>query len=127
MANWCPEGFGGRLAATLRSHRAPQATGPVAPCEWGTYGHVRRKLGGQLVLAIEPGSVDLVGASIDAALAHLEQHLGPLVAAKAELDPQRYDDLRDELRALVEELDVGEGETRVAAPYLLVIGHKPRP
>jgi SAM-dependent methyltransferase len=127
MANWCPEGFGGRLAATLHSHRhAPQSDGPVALGEWGTHGHVRRRLGGQLVLAIEPGSVDLVFASVDAMLAHHEAHLGPLVAAKAELEPQRYEALRDELRALMEELDVGEGETRIVAPYLLVVGHKPR-
>ena len=125
MANWCPDGFPGRVLNTLREYLPSPAGETVALTEWGTHGHLRRRLGGQLVLAIEPGSVDLVFESPDAMLAHYEENLAPLVGAKAQLEPQRYDELRDALRALIEELDAGEGETRVAATYLLVIGHKP--
>ena len=122
MANWCPESLPGRLSAMLHGKLAPGETGPT---EWGTHGHVRRRLGGQLVLAIEPLSVDLVFESVDAMLAHYEANYGPLVTARAEFEPQRYEDLRKELRAWMEELDAGDGETRVTASYLLVVGHKP--
>jgi len=127
MANWCPGSFPARLATMLRDHRQPETISAVSPAQWGTHGHVRRRLGGQLVLAIEPGSVDLVFASADAMLEHYEANFGPLVVAKAELDPQLYENLRRKLRAWIEELDAGEGETRVRASYLLVIGHKPEP
>jgi SAM-dependent methyltransferase len=123
MANWSPDGFGGRLWDLVLG--AGDATNPVAASEWGTYGHVRRTLGGQLVLAIEPHSVDVVFASADAMLAALERDLGPLVVAKADLEPARYEELRSALRALIGEFDGGDGETRIAAEYKLVIGHKP--
>ena len=45
--------------------------------------------------------------------------------ARRECDPQLYDNLRRELRAWIEEADKGEGETRITASYLLVVGHKP--
>jgi SAM-dependent methyltransferase len=127
MANWCPEALPARLTAMLRRHQPAEALSEVAPSEWGTHGHVRRTLGGELVLAIEPASVDLLFASPDALLEHYEEHFGPLVLARREIDPQLYQNLRRELLAWIEELDVGEGETRIPAPYLLVIGHKPVP
>jgi SAM-dependent methyltransferase len=125
MANWCPESLPGRLSAMLRAHLPAEALTSSAPNEWGTHGHIRRELGGQLVLAIEPSSVDLVFESVDAMLEHYEQSFGPLVVAKEDLDPQLYANLRRELRAWMEEHDCGDGETRVPASYLLVIGHKP--
>jgi len=125
IAAWRPESLPGRLSAMLRSHLPAEALSASAPNEWGTHGHVRRTLGGQLVLAIEPAVVELVDESVDALLAHYEESFGPLVIAKADIDPQLYDNLRRELRAWIEELDSGDGETRVPAPYLLIIGHKP--
>lgn len=123
MANWSPDGFAGRLSAIARSSGSDD--GADAPTQWGTHGHVRRRLGGQLVLAIEPAGVDLCADSADALLAELEEGFAPLAAAKAELEPQRYDELRTQAHALIEELDDGEGETRVASAYVVVIGHKP--
>ncbi len=127
MANWCPESFPARINALVRSYGEPLPEGAVAPWEWGTHGHVRRRLGGQLVLAIEPLNVDFVFASVDATMDFYEEKLGPLLAAKAALDEGRYDELRAELRAMIEELDTGDGETRVPGSYLLVVGHKPVP
>ena len=87
---------------------------------------MRRVLGGQLVLAIEPRSVDFVFESVDAMLALYEENFGAARRrAGASSTPQRYDALARELRALIEELDTGDGETRITAPYLLVVGHKP--
>lgn len=125
MANWCPGSIPARISSLLRRLELEETRSAIDPAEWGTHGHVRRVLGGQLVLAIEPASVDLVFASVDAALAHYEEHYGPLVVARREVDPQLYDNLRRELRAWIEEADKGEGETRISASYLLVVGHKP--
>jgi ubiquinone/menaquinone biosynthesis C-methylase UbiE len=125
MANWTPESYPARLFALLDSHRPPAQPSAVAFSQWGTHGHVRRELGGQLVLAIEPHSIDFVFESADAMLAFYGDNFPPLVVARAELDAAAYDALRADVRALIEELDCGEGETRVAAPYVLVVGHKP--
>ena len=125
IAAWTPESLPGRVSALLRNLLAPESLAGSPPNEWGTHGHVRRRLGGQLVLAIEPASVDLTFESVDALLAFYEECFGPLVVARADIDPQLYDNLRRELRAWMEELDSGDGETRVPAPYLLIVGHKP--
>ncbi len=128
MANWCLEGFPGRLLAMLRKHAPAEILATVAETEWGTHGHPRRQLGGQLVLAIEPACArPSPPRPSTALLEHYEQHFAPLVAAKASLNEQRYGDLQRELLAWIEELDSGEGETVVAAPYVLVVGHKPVP
>lgn len=127
MANWCPESYPARMFELIRSYGSPAGSDGPAPGEWGTTGHVRRRLGGQLVLATESHSIDFAFESVDAMLAFNETNLGPLVAAKAALEPQRYGALRDDLRALIAELDAGEGEALVPAPYLLVVGHKPVP
>jgi ubiquinone/menaquinone biosynthesis C-methylase UbiE len=127
MANWCPESLAARLTTMLRRHQPPEELSRVSPSEWGTHGHVRRRIGGELVLAIEPGSVDIVFESSDALLAHYEEHFGPLVVAREEIDPQLYENLRRELAAWIEELDTGERELSIPSPYLLVIGHKPVP
>jgi ubiquinone/menaquinone biosynthesis C-methylase UbiE len=125
MANWSPNSFPARLSSLLRRLELEETRSAVDPSEWGTHGHPRRVLGGQLVLAIEPASVDLVFESVDAMLAHYEENFGPLAVARREVDPQLYENLRRELRAWIEEHDTGDGETRVAASYLLVVGHKP--
>ena len=125
MANWCPGSLPARISTLLRRLELEATRSAIDPSEWGTHGHVRRVLGGQLVLAIEPGAVELVFESADAALAHYEENFGPLVVARREVDPQLYDNLRRELRAWIEEADKGEGETRITASYLLVVGHKP--
>ncbi len=125
MANWAPESYPARLMALLDSHRPPAERSAVSFSEWGTHGHVRRELGGQLVLAIEPHSVDFVFESADAMLAFYEENFPPLVVAKSELDGGAYDALRADVRALIEELDAGDGETRITVPYVLVVGHKP--
>jgi ubiquinone/menaquinone biosynthesis C-methylase UbiE len=125
MANWSPGSFPARLSSLLRRLEQEETRSAMDPSEWGTHGHVRRVLGGQLVLAIEPASVDLVFESVDAMLASFEENFGPLVVARREVDPQLYDNLRRELRAWIEEHDTGEDECRVVASYLLVVGHKP--
>jgi ubiquinone/menaquinone biosynthesis C-methylase UbiE len=125
MANWAPESYPARMMALLDAHRPPAEPNAVSFSEWGTHGHVRRELGGQLVLAIEPHSVDFVFASADAMLAFYEESFPPLVVAKSELDDAAFDALRADVRALIEELDAGDGETRITVPYVLVVGHKP--
>ena len=125
MTSWLPHGFGGRLFKTIGQHapRPPAFADP--PVLWGEEGHTRRMLGGVLLLAFEKRSVEFVFDSIDDMVAEYEAAFGPLVMLRKVLGDGKYDGLVRDLRALFEHLDIGEGETRIPAEYLLIVGHKP--
>jgi ubiquinone/menaquinone biosynthesis C-methylase UbiE len=124
LANWTPDGFIGHQFA-LFADRMPAPPPPTPPTLWGDEGHVRSLLGGQILLAIERRSVDLVSPSIEEAIADYERRFGPMVLAKQALDAGAYDGLKADLTALVESFDVGDREVRIAAEYLLLVGLKP--
>jgi ubiquinone/menaquinone biosynthesis C-methylase UbiE len=124
LANWTPDGFFGRMIASLAGH-LPAPPPPAPPTLWGDEAHVRALLGGQTLLAMERRSVDFVAESRDAMIADYERQFGPLVVAQQVLAPAAYDAVRADLHALVESFDAGDGEVRVAAEYLLVVGLKP--
>ena len=124
LANWTPEGFIGRMFALFAS-RMPAPPPPAAPTLWGDEAHVRALLGGQTLLAIEPRTVDLVAESPDAMIADYERQFGPMVLAQQILDARLYDALKADLVALVESFGTGDGEMRIPAEYLLVVGQRP--
>jgi len=123
LASWTPQGFFGRLIATIRGHlTAPSGPPPIL---WGDEAHIRKLLGGQTLLALERRSIDFVFASVDEMMNGYEERFGPIVLARRSLDREAFGALMAGVRALVESLDVGDGEVRVAAEYLLVVGMKP--
>jgi SAM-dependent methyltransferase len=125
LANWVPEGFFGRLIQTITRYLTPPA-GAQSPILWGEESYLRALLGGRILLGIERHDVEFVFPALDDMLAGYEEHFGPLVLARQILEPQgRYDELIAEVRALLEQCDVGEGELRIRAEYLLVVGLKP--
>jgi SAM-dependent methyltransferase len=119
LASWTPDGFFGRLIGLL----SPPGSPPAAL--WGDERHVRRLLGGQLLLAQEPHIVEFHFASPDAMVAEFERVFGPLVLARAALGDDRFADVRAAFRVLVDEFGSGSGEARVAAEYLLTVAHRP--
>lgn len=125
MSTWLAHSFAGRLLQTLGGHFPPPPEFADPPLLWGDEGHVRRLLGGRLLLAFEQRSVDFVFASVDDMLAEYEEVFGPVVIARQALAPERYDALVADLRSLIERFDVGEGEARIPSEYLLIVGHKP--
>ena len=125
VANWTPAGFFGRLIATLTKHLPPQPAIAQRPALWGDEAHIRALLGGQVLLALESRTVDLVFGSLDDMLAGLQERFGPLVLAHRLLAVEAYDALVADLRALLAGEHGGDGEVRIAAEYLLVVGLKP--
>ncbi|MGH2841748.1 MAG: class I SAM-dependent methyltransferase [Solirubrobacteraceae bacterium] len=125
MSTWLEHGFGGRLFQTIGRHapKPPEFADP--PVLWGDEGHVRRMLGGVLLLAFENRSVDFVFGSVDEMVAEYEAAFGPIVLMRKTLGDGKYDGLMRDFRVLLEHVDVGEGEARIAAEYLLIVGHKP--
>ncbi len=125
VANWTPDGFVGQMFATLSGYLPPPPAIASRPTLWGDEAHVRALLGGQILLALERRTVDLVAPSADALLRHQQERFGPLIVAKSRLEAERYDALLADLRALLAAHHRGDGEVRVAAEYLLVVGLKP--
>jgi ubiquinone/menaquinone biosynthesis C-methylase UbiE len=125
MSAWVEHGFGGRTTQTMGRHLPRPPEFADSPMLWGDEGHARRILGGVLLLAFELQTVDIVFPSIDAMVAEYEEAFGPLVLARKTLGEGKYDALVRDFRVLIEHLDVGQGEARIPAEYLLIVGHKP--
>ena len=125
LASWTRDGFIGRTLELLAGYVPTRSAGSALPAMWGDEAYLRALLGGQVLLAMERRTSDVVFASLDAMLTGYEEQFGPLIRAKRELEPERYGALVAELRALVEASDIGDGDLRIPAEYLLVVGLKP--
>lgn len=125
VANWTPAGFVGRMFATLGAYLPPPPAIASRPTLWGEETHVQALLGGQVVLSLERRTVELVAPSAEVLMSRQEERFGPLVIAKRLLEPERYEALLTDLRALLATVHSGEGEVRIASEYLLAVGHKP--
>ncbi len=125
MSTWLQHGFGGRLFQTIGRHapKPPEFADP--PVLWGDEGHVRRMLGGVLLLAFDTHTVDVVFPSLDDMVAEYDTAFGPLVLLRKTLGEDKYEAVLRDFRVMAEHLDVGEDEVRIPAEYLLIVGHKP--
>jgi SAM-dependent methyltransferase len=124
LASWTPQSYQGRLFGILAKH-LPPTSGVPSPLLWGDERHVRKLLGGQLLLAQERRYVDMRPPSVDALLAMLDYAFGPFIMARKALGDEAFGIVLQELRALTQEFDEGEGETYIRAEYLLTIAHRP--
>lgn len=124
VASWTPGGFFGQLIGRLIHHMPPPPE-IASPVLWGDERHVRTLLGGQLLLDQEAHTVQLRAPCADAMAAEFERAFGPFVLARMALGDDGFAAVRDDFRALVEEFDAGDDDTRVAAGYLLTVAHRP--
>lgn len=122
VAAWTPEGMNGRMFETLGKHMPPPPEGFVPPVLWGTEEHVRELFAADdLEIAFERRMATVEFDSVDRWLSHCEQNLGPVVTAKAALEPQgRWEAARADLVALEEGYnEADDGSMRAQAEYLL--------
>jgi SAM-dependent methyltransferase len=124
LASWTPDGFLGRVIGLL-VRQLPLPPGSAAPALWGDERHVRKLLGGQLLLDQEPHTVDFRFASVDAMVAEFERAFGPFALGRKVLGDEGFAVVRDGFRALIDEFGTGDGETRVPSEYLLTVAHRP--
>jgi SAM-dependent methyltransferase len=124
---WTPEGLIGRMFMTVAMHMPPPPEGFKPPILWGVEDHVRGLLGDGGELRVERRSVTMAGPSVEEWMATDERALGPMVVAKATLEPEgKWQGLRDALVALYEELNEAEdGSFRAEAEYLMTIVELP--
>jgi SAM-dependent methyltransferase len=128
VAAWTPEGTNGQMFRTVASHMPPPPPELKPPSLWGDEEHIRslfEPLG--VELEFERGQVEFGDESVEKWLAYGEEKLGPMVMARAALEPQgKYAALRSDLAALYErENKATDGSFLVEPEYLVTIARVP--
>ncbi len=125
---WRPDGKIGTFFRTLAGHMPPQPEGFVPPPAWGNREHCTSLFAGTGVeLTFEENTVDQVFPSAEAAVDLFSERFGPVVMAKAALEPQgKWDALRaDLLEMWSSESEPVDGGIGFTTEYLTILGTKP--
>ncbi len=122
VAAWTPDGVNGHLFRTVATHLPPPPEGFQPPVLWGVEDRIRELFAGAAEISCEllraESNVD--ADSIDEWLDYIELALGPIVLAKAALEPEgRWEPARADLAALYERSnEADDGRLRVRPEYL---------
>jgi SAM-dependent methyltransferase len=119
---WTPEGMNGQMFKVIGEHMPPPPDGFMPPSLWGTEEHVRELFSAPgLELSCEKRMAEIAWDSVEEWMDHCERNLGPIVTAKAALEPQgKWEAARADLLALDERYnEADDGTMRTRAEYLL--------
>jgi SAM-dependent methyltransferase len=127
VAAWTPEGEIGKFFRTVAAHLPPPPGNFEPPPLWGSPDHVREIFSGTGVeLEFEKEVVDMRFDSLEETMAEYEEEFGPIVMAKAMLEPEgKFEALRDDLRAMFEDSNAADDGSVLWRPeYLVISGEK---
>lgn len=119
---WTPAGLNGRMFKLLGAHMPPPPDGFVPPVMCGDEDYVKGLFSASgLDVRCEQRKARFEFESSDAWMEHVEQNLGPVVMAKATLEPEgKWEPVRAELAELEESYNEAEdGSIKLAPEYLL--------
>jgi SAM-dependent methyltransferase len=123
LAAWIPGGVAHELFAVGRRY-APPSEAPTHE-QWGDEDTVRERLGGLAnSIEMERRSLPWAGDSPEAFLAHMERHAPMQVAAKEQMPPERYAQMREDLLELYRGWAGGDGPFSVDVEYLLIVARR---
>lgn len=128
LINWTPEGFIGRMFATMKPYAPPPPPGAQPPPLWGREDHVRSLFGDRVTdLQAERRRlrVDHFESATDF-LDYFKTNYGPTISVYRSLagSPDRVAALDAELIALAEQFASGPGVSSMDWEYLLVTGRR---
>src|SRR5262245_20937937 len=123
---WTPEGRIGKFFITMANYMPPPPEGFEPPILWGTEDHAREIFDGTgMDLEFERQAVEFQAESAEEMMDRTENKLPPVVAAKAMLEPERWQELRAKIVQLTEEENEAEdGSYRAPMEYLVIRGTK---
>jgi SAM-dependent methyltransferase len=128
VAAWTPRGLTGQMFKTVGSYMPSPPPELKAPVMWGEEDHVRSLFAASgAEMSFELRTVTFEHESAEGWLGHNEARLGPMVLAKAALEPQgRWEELRGELVKLYTDgNEADDGSFRAQAEYLLTVAQLP--
>jgi SAM-dependent methyltransferase len=123
MANWCPDGGLQDFFAAIVKHTGGPPPGFTPPVLWGAEDHVRGLFGDSVTdLRAERRKSRQAFRSADHYLDFFRSYFGPIKAAYEKIGPEGEQALTTDLKAVLEELNVGDSRALVVEPeYLQVI------
>ena len=123
LVAWVPGGIAHELFAIGRRY-APPSDAPTHE-QWGDEDAVRERFG-ELANSIEMErrSLPWAGDSPEEFVAHMERHAPLQVAAREQMPPERYAQMRGDFLELVCGWAGGDGPFSVDAEYLVVVARK---
>lgn len=122
IAAWTPTGLNGQMFKLLGEHMPPPPEGFVPPVMCGDEDYVKALFSASgLDVSCERRNAKFEFESSEAWMEHVEQNLGPVVMAKAVLEPQgKWEPVRAELQELEDSHnEADDGTIRLAPEYLL--------
>jgi ubiquinone/menaquinone biosynthesis C-methylase UbiE len=122
LANWTPDGFVGQMFKTLGKYLPPPA-GVKSPALWGTRARLDELFdAGTASITVEPRHFKFRYRSAEHFVDVFKTYYGPMLKAFAALDATGQTNLRNDLIALVERMDVArDGTMVVPSEYLEVV------
>ncbi|MUL39985.1 class I SAM-dependent methyltransferase [Streptomonospora sp. PA3] len=122
LLNWTPEGFVGRLLATVSGHVPPPA-GAQPPVRWGSEEVLRELLGDRVSrLGVERGSVTQRFLSPEHFASYFVEHYGPTLKAAQRLTEDGRRTFHDDLAAVAEASGRTDGGALVSDwEYLIAV------
>jgi len=128
MANYAKSGFLGSFTDLLTKFSAAPSPGLElpSPFEWGDVDEVRRRFSGRTSsLRLERGSVTFSFPSLDEGWAVWERTNPPLLALKSMLPAEHYQELAEQGKRLMREMNAaGNGRLVLDSEYLQVVARK---
>jgi ubiquinone/menaquinone biosynthesis C-methylase UbiE len=121
---WTPEGLNGRFLGTIGAAMPPPPPEAQPPILWGSEDHVTELFAGKDVeLTFERAFASWTWESPEAWIDYCEEKLGPMVMAKAVLEPQgKWEELRASVLELAAEGQSTNGEWHAESEYLRTVG-----
>ncbi len=128
LINWTPEGFIGRMFATMKPYAPPPPPGAQPPPLWGDEDHVRGLFGDRVTdVTARKGTVTVDHFERPEAFReYFKANYGPTIAAYRSIaaEPERVAALDAELAELARSYDRGSGRTVMEWEYLLLTARK---
>lgn len=127
FTSWTADSSPGRMFRLVSSYMPPPPDGVEDLVAWGDENYVRAMLDPydlEIEFARETAPAEFT--SLDAAMRFYEQKSGGLVIARTMLEPEgRWENLRHDLRQLIAEANVAEGEiVRIEPEYLVTTARR---
>lgn len=125
LANWTPEGFIGRLFATIGKH-VPPPPGAKSPALWGTRSWIETEFGAHASSISMTAQVYVFRYRSPAHwLQIFRTWYGPVLKAFAALDAPQQDALASDILALIDAFNTAEdGTVVIPSDYLEIVVHR---